>query len=67
VSTSHQSAMPEVGSRSRHHELVAAPTPQRARALAKVAGLMVLTALGAAFAAGGVGLALVMALSAGGH
>jgi hypothetical protein len=67
VSTGHQSAMREVTSRSRHHELLPAPKPQHGRTLAKISGLIALTALGAACAAGGVGLAIVMALSTGGR
>jgi len=67
VSTGHQSAMPEVASRSRRHVLVPGPERRRGRTIAKIAGLVAVTALGAAFATGGVGLALVMALSAGGR
>jgi hypothetical protein len=55
--------MPEVASRSRHHALLLAPEPQHGRTLVKITGLIALTALGAAFAAGGVGLALVLALA----
>jgi hypothetical protein len=64
VSIGHQTAMPEVTSRPRQHALVLAPEPRRVRALAKISGLIALTALGAACAAGGVGLALVMAMAA---
>ncbi len=67
MSTGQQSAMPEVASRSRHHVLVPGPEPRHGRTLAKIAGLIAATALGAALATGGVGLALVMALSAGGR
>jgi hypothetical protein len=63
VSTGHQSAMRDVASRSRHHALLVAPEPQHGRTLAKISGLIALTALGAALAAGAVGLALVLALA----
>jgi hypothetical protein len=63
VSIGHQTAMPEVASRSRHRALLHAPEPQHGRTLAKISGLIALTALGGAFAAGGVGLALILALA----
>ena len=67
MSTGHQTAMPEVAFRSRHRALLLAPEPQHGRTLAKISGLIALTALGAALAAGGVGLALVLALATAGR
>jgi hypothetical protein len=67
VSIGHQTATPEVASRPRQRPLVLAPESQRGRTLAKLGGLIALTAFGAAVAAGAVGLALVMALATVGH
>ena len=63
MSMGQQTAMPEVASRPRQHALVLVPEPERGRTVAKISGLIALTALGAAIAAGAVGLALVLALA----
>ena len=66
MSTGHKIAMPEVASRSRHRALLLAPEPQHGRTVVKISGLIALTALGAALAAGALGLALVLVLATAG-
>jgi len=63
VSIAPQSATPDVAYRPRRRPQVLAPEAQHGRTMAKIGGLIALTAFGAALAAGAVGLALVLALA----
>jgi hypothetical protein len=61
VSIAQQTATPARPQRTRRHtSLELAPVPRRGLALAKIAGLVALTAFGAALAAGVTGLAIIM-------
>ena len=62
VTVAHQSAMPTPAPRTRPHpmRLVDAPSPRRAAG--KLAGLIMLTALGASVAAAAVGLTFLLVL-----
>ena len=63
-----QSAMPPIAARPRRPYALHVPAPSRpGLTLSKIAALVVCTALGAAFAAGFVGLALVMLVAGVGH
>jgi hypothetical protein len=64
MSIAHQSAMPTVRPKARQRGKLHPVPPRRPLfALAKVGGLLALTAFGAALAAGTVGLGLVMVLT----
>ncbi len=67
MSMGHQIATRQVAYRPRQRPLLLAPELQRGRTLAKIGGLIALTACSAALAAGAVGLALVLALATFGH
>jgi len=62
VTVAHQSAMPTPARRTRPHSmrLVAAPNPRRA--VIKLGGLILLTAIGASVAAAAVGLTFLLVL-----
>ena len=63
VTVAHQSAMPTPVSRTRPHAMRLVPAPNPRRAIAKLAGLIALTALGASVAAAAVGLTFLLVLT----
>jgi hypothetical protein len=65
VSIAQQIAMPTRSPRTRRPAapLQPAPTPHRTSALARILGLMAVTALGAAFLVGSIAIAVIMLAS----
>ena len=62
MSIAHQTAMPSAVPRRgpRHRPMVLVPRKRTGWALAKISGLVAMTALGAALAAGAIGLGILM-------
>jgi len=62
VTVAHQTAMPTPARRTRPHPMVLVAAPNPHRAVGKLAGLIMLTALGASLAAAAVGLTFLLVL-----